>query len=75
MVSWDAKSLIKAARGQGYRVYAEVPVGKAAEIIRSAGKNGLAGIVINSGNFKAGQIDGRPPSAATLPFPRFPCWF
>ena len=58
VISWDAKSLIQAARGQGYRVYAEVPVGKAAEIIRSAGKNGLAGIVINSGSSEAGQIDG-----------------
>jgi hypothetical protein len=58
VVSWDAESLIKAARGQGYRVYAEVPVGKAAEIIRSAGKSNLAGIVINAGNSKADQTDG-----------------
>ena len=58
VISWDAESLVKAARGQGYRVYAEVPVGKAAEIIRSAGKSNLAGIVINAGNSKADQTDG-----------------
>jgi len=57
VVAWDAESLIRTARGQGYRVYAEVPVGKAAEIIRSGEKNNLAGIVINSGNSQADQID------------------
>ena len=57
VVAWDAEALIRTARGQGYRVYAEVPVGKAAEIIRSGEKNNLAGIVINSGNSQADQID------------------
>lgn len=58
VVSWDAESLIKTARGQGYRVYVEVPVGKASEIIRSAEKSNLAGIVLNAGNSQADQIDG-----------------
>ena len=31
VVSWDAEALIRNARRQGYRVYAEVPVGKAAD--------------------------------------------
>jgi hypothetical protein len=57
VVSWDAEALIKKALRQGYRVYAEVPVGKASEMTRSAGKNDLAGVVLNPGSSQPGQID------------------
>jgi hypothetical protein len=57
VVSWDAEALIRTARRRGYRVYAEVPVGKASDMTRSANKNKLAGIVLNPGNAEPGQIE------------------
>jgi hypothetical protein len=57
VVSWDAEALIRNAHRQGYRVYAEVPVGKAADLARSAGKLDLAGVVLNPGDFRADQIE------------------
>ena len=57
VVSWDAEALIRNARRQGYRVYAEVPVGKAADMTRSTKKSNLAGIVLNPGDSQPGQID------------------
>jgi hypothetical protein len=57
VVSWDAEALIRKALRHGYRVYAEVPVGKASEMTRSAGKTDLAGIVLNPGSSQPGQID------------------
>jgi len=57
VVSWDAEALIRNARRQGYRVYAEVPVGKAADMTRSTKKSDLAGIVLNPGDSQPGQID------------------
>jgi hypothetical protein len=57
VVSWDAESLIKDARRQGYRVYAEVPVGKAADMTRSAKRNSLAGIVLSPSDSQPGQIE------------------
>src|SRR6266852_9943107 len=52
VVSWDADALIRNARKQGYRVYAEVSVGKAAEITQGTKKSNLAGIVLNPGSSK-----------------------
>src|SRR5712691_3632576 len=57
LVAWDADALIRNARKQGYRVYAEVSVGKAAEITQGTKKSNLAGIVLNPGSSKPGQID------------------
>jgi hypothetical protein len=57
VVSWDAEALIRNAPGQGYRVYAEVPVGKAVDMTRSTKKSNLAGIVLNPGSSQPGQIE------------------
>jgi hypothetical protein len=57
VISWDAAALIRNARSQGYRVYAEVPVGKAADLARSAAKTDLAGIILNPGDSQPGQVD------------------
>jgi hypothetical protein len=57
VVSWEAETLIKNARRQGYRVYAEVPVFKAAEMARSAERLDLAGIVLNPGDSQPTQIE------------------
>ncbi len=57
VVSWDNQALIRNARRQGYRVYAEVPAGKAADMARSTAKNGLAGIILNPGDSQPSQID------------------
>ena len=40
-------SFVKAAHRQGYRVYAEVPLERAATVARNAVKNGLAGLVLD----------------------------
>ena len=57
IVSWDAEGLIRTARRQGYRVYVEIPVGKAADMVRSTMKGDLAGIVINPANSEPGQVN------------------
>jgi hypothetical protein len=57
VVPWDAEGLITTARSQGYRVYAEVPVGKSADLARSAGKRSLAGVVLNPGDSRPDQIE------------------
>jgi hypothetical protein len=57
VVAWDNAGLVRNARTQGYRVYAEVPLGKAADIARSMAKRDLAGIIVNPGDSQPGQID------------------
>ncbi|MGZ4732863.1 MAG: hypothetical protein ACXVZH_12045, partial [Terriglobales bacterium] len=57
VVSWDNEALIRNARRQGYRVYAEVTAGKTADMARSTAKNSLAGIILNPGDSQPGQID------------------
>ncbi len=57
LVSWDSEALIRNARRQGYRVYAEVPVGKATDMTRSTPRNMLAGIVLNPGTSQPGQVE------------------
>ena len=57
VVPWDAEALIRNARKQGYRVYAELPVGKAGEITEGTKKGNLAGIILNPRNSKPDQID------------------
>ena len=47
VVSWDDAALIRNARSHGYRVYAEVPASKAADIGRNLANSGVAGIVLN----------------------------
>ncbi len=49
VVSWDdaTSSFVKLAHRQGYRVYAEVQLQWAATAAESAGKNGLAGLVLD----------------------------
>jgi len=49
VVSWEGKnsSFVKTANTKGYRVYAEVPLGRAATVAKSAAENGLAGLVLN----------------------------
>jgi hypothetical protein len=49
VVSWDdgTSSFVKAAHRQGYRVYAEVPLQRAAAAAESAAENGLAGLVVD----------------------------
>jgi len=74
VVSWDAEGLIKTALRQGYRVYAEVPVGKASEMTRSAGKNDLAGVVLNPGSSQRGQIDEDLRQLRSA-YPALQCWF
>lgn len=57
VVSWDDAAVIRNASSQGYRVYAEVPAGKAADMAHSMGKSNLAGIVLNPGDSQPSQID------------------
>jgi hypothetical protein len=57
VVPWDAEALIRNARRQGYRVYAEIPVGKAADMTRSTKTSKLAGIVLNPGNSQPSQLE------------------
>jgi hypothetical protein len=57
VVSWNDAALIRNARRQGYRVYAEVPAAKAADIGPSLAKSGVAGIVLNPVDSQAAQID------------------
>ena len=57
VVSWDDAELIRNAHRQGYRVYAEVPLGKAADMARSMAKSDLAGIILNLGDSQPSQID------------------
>jgi len=49
VVSWDGgtSAFVKKAHRQGYRVYAEVPLQRAATAAESARKNGLAGLVLD----------------------------
>src|SRR5579864_8212617 len=49
VVSWDGRttSFVKAARGQGYRVYATVPLQQAATAADSAAEKGLAGLILD----------------------------
>jgi hypothetical protein len=49
VVSWDGgtSSFVKATHKQGYRVYAEVPLQQAVTAAKSAGENGLAGLVLD----------------------------
>ncbi len=57
VVAWDNAALIASARRQGYRVYAEVPAGKAANLAHSTAKSSLAGIIVNPGDAQPSQID------------------
>ena len=57
VVSWDAEALIRNARRQGYRVYVELPVGKAADMARSTRKDNLAGVVLNPGDSQQVQVE------------------
>src|SRR6266436_8324845 len=57
LVSCDSEALIKTAHSQGYRVYAEVPISKAAAPAPIRSKNELAGIVLNPGDAQPSQID------------------
>lgn len=57
VVSWDAEAVITNACRQGYRVYAEVPAGKAPDFAGSAGRSNLAGIVLNPGDSQPSQVD------------------
>ena len=43
VVSWDDAALIRNAHRQGYRVYAEVPLGKAADMAAQHGKERSGG--------------------------------
>ena len=61
VVSWDDATLIRNAHRQGYRVYAEVPPGQAADMARSMAKSGLAGIILNLGDLQPSQIDKEIP--------------
>src|ERR1700730_3429466 len=54
LVSSDAEALIKTAHQQGYRVYAEVPMSKAAALNSTSA---LTGIVLNAGNSQPSQIE------------------
>ena len=57
VVSWDAEALIRNGRRQGYRVYAEIQVGKTTDMIRSTKKNKFSGIVLSPGDSQPGQIE------------------
>jgi hypothetical protein len=57
VISWDAEALSKNARMQGYRVYAEVAVGKTGNMTRSRKTTNLAGIVVNPGGSEPSQIE------------------
>lgn len=48
VVSWDDEALIKVARSQGYRVYAELPISKVTAAATMP-RNDLAGIILSSG--------------------------
>ena len=57
VVAWDDAALIRNAHRQGYRVYAEVPLGKAAEMAGRTARSDLAGIILNLGDSQPIQID------------------
>ncbi len=61
VVPWDAETLIKIARKQGYRVYAEVRMagvsGSPAPDKAGIKARNLAGIVLNPSDSKPGQVD------------------
>ena len=57
VVSWDDAALIRNARSHGYRVYAEVPASKAADIGRNLANSGVAGIVLNPVDSQPAQIE------------------
>jgi len=57
VVTWDNAELITSARRRGYRVYAEVPVGKPADLAHSTAKNSLAGIIFNPGDAQPREVD------------------
>jgi protein-tyrosine-phosphatase len=59
VVSWDAgaASLVKTARKQGYRVYAEVALQQASAAAEDGAKNRLAGIILNVRQPEQGQVD------------------
>ncbi len=57
VVPWDSETLIRNAVGQGYRVYVEIPAGKAADAIRRTGRSNLAGVILSPGDAQPGQVD------------------
>jgi hypothetical protein len=57
VVPWDSETLIRDAARQGYRVYVEIPAGKAADSARVTGKSSLAGVILNPGDAQPSQVD------------------
>ncbi|HEX3354046.1 MAG TPA: hypothetical protein VHS34_14605 [Terriglobales bacterium] len=53
----DAEALIKSAHGQGYRVYAEVPIAKVSTRSSASPTNDLAGIILDPGDGSPTRID------------------
>ena len=49
VVAWDraTSSFVKAAHRQGYRVYADAPLERAATVAKNAVENGLAGLILD----------------------------
>ena len=57
VVPWDSETLIRDAARQGYRVYVEIPAGKAADAVRGTGRTNLAGVILNPGDAQPSQVD------------------
>lgn len=53
----DDEALIKSAHGQGYGVYAEVPIAKVSATASATLKTDLAGIILNPGDAQPIQVD------------------
>ena len=57
VVPWDSESLIRTAIRQGYRVYMEIPAGKAVGAVRDTGRSKIAGVILNPGDAQPSQVD------------------
>lgn len=57
VVPWDSETLIRTAVRQGYRVYVEIPAGKAADAAKGTGRSNLAGVILNPGDAQPSQVD------------------
>lgn len=57
VVPWDSESLIRTAIRQGYRVYMEIPAGKAVDAVRYTGRSKIAGVILNPGDAQPSQVD------------------
>jgi hypothetical protein len=57
VVPWDSETLIRNAARQGYRVYLEIPAGKAADAPRGKGRSKIAGVILDPRDEQPSQVN------------------